>query len=329
MSSSLYYRFYRFPTASILDESPDDHLSSPVLLHVGGYANTAHDTAQHTAHESTHDIAPEETIPLPLHSFTDDLAVRLTITPDNPMITTMYTSQEQRILSASDYAKVIQQALEPLADPANAEPMRSYMRNKVEFLGIKSPERRIVLADIIHRYHLPLQHDLPFVVRILWALPYREYQYTAIDILEKCLRSKSYAFDDRVEQIISDILTECITTKSWWDSVDGLADCAGAYFQRYPLRTAATTEQWMQSGNVWLQRVAIIFQLKYKTATDESLLYSYIQRVAHSQEFFLQKAIGWALRQYARTNPDSVRSFVQRQSLSPLSVREAMKHLGG
>ncbi len=323
MSSSLYYRFFRFPTASIIDEIPDVE-SEQSLFHHGRLSTTFIETIPiETVAENNN-----SSVSIALHSFTDDLAERLTITPDNPMIKTMHTNHQRQVLSASDYAKLIQQTLEPLSSADNAEPMKQYMRNLWEFLGIKSPERRMALTEIIKQYHVPLQHDLPFVVRILWALPYREYQYTAIDIVEHCLRSKQYHIDDRIEQILEDLLAECITTKSWWDSVDGLADCTGAYFQRYPSRIRPATERWMNSGNMWLQRTAIIFQLKYKSATDEALLYEYILRVADSQEFFLQKAIGWALRQYARTNPDSVRTFVSTHTLAPLSVREALKHIG-
>ena len=118
---------------------------------------------------------------------------------------------------------------------------------------------------------------------------------------------------------------ELITTNSWWDTVDWLAKLVGEHFRRYPALIRPGTERWMASDNFWLQRVCLIFQLKYKGATDAALLFGYVRRIAGSREFFLQKGAGWALREYSKTDPDDVRAFVETTRLAPLTKREALR----
>ncbi|TAE07534.1 MAG: DNA alkylation repair protein [Bacteroidetes bacterium] len=125
-----------------------------------------------------------------------------------------------------------------------------------------------------------------------------------------------------------ELVESLIITNSWWDSVDYLAPrIAGKLFSRFPEQIERYTSRWIESDNFWLQRSAIIFQLAYKTKTDSALLFAYVERRKDSKEFFIQKAIGWALRQYARSAPQAVRDFVNHTDLAPLSRREALKHL--
>ena len=122
-----------------------------------------------------------------------------------------------------------------------------------------------------------------------------------------------------------------ITQKSWWDTVDSMAsDITGPYFQRYPEQIRPVTGGWNRSRNIWLQRSSLLFQKAWKKETDKERLASYILHLSKSTEFFVQKAIGWSLREYAKTDPDWVRSFVKshQKELAPLSKREALKHLG-
>ncbi len=117
-------------------------------------------------------------------------------------------------------------------------------------------------------------------------------------------------------------------TKSWWDTVDGIASNAvGKIAAQFPKVISETIEGWAYGDHLWLQRASIIFQLKYKTATNEELLYRYMIQHADSKEFFIQKAIGWALREYSKTNPQSVRAFIDEHSLPKLSVREGSKYI--
>lgn len=120
----------------------------------------------------------------------------------------------------------------------------------------------------------------------------------------------------------------CLTHKSWWDSVDHIAsEWLGSYFKQFPEKIAAVTGKWNRSDNIWLQRSSIMFQKSYKKDTDTVLLASYILHCKDSDEFFIRKAIGWALREYSKTDPGWVKKFVQQQALSPLSKREALKRI--
>src|SRR5699024_1198023 len=130
----------------------------------------------------------------------------------------------------------------------------------------------------------------------------------------------------RFKQKDIELLEYLVTNKSWWDTVDWVASKhIGHYFQLYPENKKVITNKWIGSDNIWLQRTALLFQLKYKTLTDEELLYNHINQCLESDEFFIKKAIGWALREYSKTNPKSVLMYVDRTTLSKLSKTEALK----
>ena len=117
---------------------------------------------------------------------------------------------------------------------------------------------------------------------------------------------------------------------AWWDTIDFIAPkLMGEYFKQFPDERKKWINKWLVSDNFWLQRCAILFQLKYKQETDLGLLADIIQKLSSSEEFFIRKAIGWVLREYAKTDPVWVRAFVANHELSNLSRREAMKYLGG
>jgi 3-methyladenine DNA glycosylase AlkD len=194
------------------------------------------------------------------------------------------------------------------------------MRDQFAYLGIRAP----ALGGHLHKFLTEIgRPDAASEVKViegLWTLPEREYQYAALTILSK---SRKTAPPERIE-----LIEHLITTKSWWDTVDSLAaNDAGMYFANYPERIQANTEKWMNSGNFWLQRTAILFQLKYKSKTDTSLLFDYIGRLSGEKEFFIRKAIGWALREYSKTDSAFVEQYVADHPLSPLSAKEALKWL--
>ena len=167
---------------------------------------------------------------------------------------------------------------------------------------------------------MPAPFD-PEVLRSLWAAPQREFHHSAIDIMQKQVRS--------INESDIALLEELIVTKSWWDTVDGLSSwIVGPYFLKFPKHKAEITDQWTVHDNMWLRRASIIFQLGYKEKTDTELLFRHIRLNLGSKEFFINKAIGWALREYAKTDAEAVMQFVSTTELSPLSRREAMKHLG-
>ncbi|RAJ01718.1 3-methyladenine DNA glycosylase AlkD [Chitinophaga skermanii] len=195
----------------------------------------------------------------------------------------------------------------------------AYMRDQFTFIGITSPERKQMLQAFRKEHGLPGIEELHHVVKALWELPERDFQYIAMEILDRY--RKHYRVNDLA------LFEYCITEKSWWDTVDLLAThCVGDYFLRFPQHKETITQSYMDSGNMWLQRTAILFQLNYKDKTDEDLLFEYILALASSKEFFIQKAIGWALRQYAKLKPNVVKHFVEHHTLAPLSKREALKH---
>jgi 3-methyladenine DNA glycosylase AlkD len=219
------------------------------------------------------------------------------------------------------YVKQFKSLYEGHADPTQAVPMKKYMRDQFEFLGIKTPQNAALRKEFIAKYGIPEPADLDQVLRDLWSLPQREFQYAAVGLLGK--------FEKKLPAEFVETLEYLITTKSWWDTVDSIAGrTVGVHFKRYPAVRKKYLLKWRRSENFWLRRTAILFQLNYKAETDFELLCEIIRENLGSKEFFINKAIGWALRQYARTNPQAVRKFVKEtEELNPLSRREALKHL--
>ena len=211
------------------------------------------------------------------------------------------------------------------ANPDDAAFMKGYMKNHFEFFGIKHPPRRKLCKQFLKENGLPPAPAVDDLVKELFGQPEREFHYFAIELLQAAIHPKK-GFDRSHDENV-DLFEWLVTHKSWWDSVDYIADVlVGAYFQRFPNLVHPNAEKWMASGNMWLQRTTLIFQRKYRRETDFELMKSLILRVAGSKEFFLQKAIGWALREYARTAPKAVVEFVENNELAPLSRREALKH---
>jgi len=203
-------------------------------------------------------------------------------------------------------------------NPNNAEPMKKYMKGKFEFLGIKKPLRTELLKNFYKEYGNPETSEIKEIVLELWNLPEREFQYCAISILRKFLKYYDESYFDLFEKMI--------ITKSWWDTVDGIASwLVGEHFKKFDKLQEKYIGKWMRSENMWLQRTCILFQLHYKENTDVMLLGGVIMGLSQSKEFFIQKAIGWALREYSKTDSEAVINFVENNELAPLSKREAMK----
>ncbi|EAH4442244.1 DNA alkylation repair protein [Listeria innocua] len=202
---------------------------------------------------------------------------------------------------------------------ADSRPMEAYMKNQFPFLGIRATERKKLVADFLRENGMP--DDLLELVVELFAEEERELQYAAIDLLSR------YGKKQASEAI--EIYEQLVTTKSWWDTVDGLAGTVVSnHFKLYPDLIPIYNEAWINGDNIWLARTAILFQLKYKEETNAELLFANCEKWLGSKEFFIQKAIGWALRQYAKVDSEAVRVFVNSHTLAPLSRREALKHIG-
>jgi 3-methyladenine DNA glycosylase AlkD len=214
----------------------------------------------------------------------------------------------------------IRLSLESSRDEVRAVPMRAYMRDQFAFLGIPAPRRtKLVRAGLLASQALKKPIDEALVLE-LWGLNEREFQYAACDYLawqRKKLQAHHLALLERL-----------ITEKSWWDSVDSLVHNVGAISLRFP-ESHPTLERWAQSENFWLRRAAILHQLGSKTNTDELRLFKFVLDNSQDSEFFIRKAIGWALREHSYTNPEGVRNFVleHQNKLSTLSKREALKGL--
>jgi len=200
-----------------------------------------------------------------------------------------------------------------------AGPMAAYMKNHFPFLGIKSPLRKQLLREQFAEYALPELTQLFEEVWKLYDRPEREYQYAGIALLEKM--KKHLTIDD------FPALRELIETKSWWDSIDSIAPkFVGDVVKLDREYGEKVMREWSKSDNMWINRSAILHQLKFKHEMNTDLLFDIIQQHSGSNEFFIQKAIGWVLREYAKTNPDLVIKFVEDHPLKPLSKREALKH---
>ena len=218
------------------------------------------------------------------------------------------------------YVIELKNLFESHADPKAAKPMAAYMRDQFEYLGIKSQQIGELQRRFYDEHGLPPLAELDGILRELWSLPQREFQYVSVGLLAK--------FGKMIPAEYVETMEFLIVTKSWWDTVDSLAaGSVGVHFKRYPDVREPTLGRWRRSENLWLQRTCILFQLGYKNETDFELLKEIIHENLGSKEFFINKAIGWALRQYTRTDPDGVREFVSATPLHPLSAREALKWL--
>ncbi len=203
---------------------------------------------------------------------------------------------------------------------AMAPGMRAYMKNLFPFLGIKSPQRREIIRQLSREEKIASFCELKTIAEELWSLDEREYQYAAMDLV--LMNKKLWTAE------LPALAESLIIRKSWWDTVDCLASSIfGAYVLKFKFLPEPLPDRWLTSSNMWLNRSAIIFQLSHKEKTDISFLEKAIARHVGSDEFFIRKAIGWALRQYARSNPSFVKEMAAGYPLKPLSRREAMKHL--
>lgn len=219
-----------------------------------------------------------------------------------------------------NYLNTLIKEFESQSNSERASGQKAYMKNQFEFLGIKAPDRQHIQKPFLIKAYLPPKTELFPLIRQLWDQPFREYQYFGQELMQKYAKS--------FEKKDIDLLEFMITHKSWWDTVDFIAaKLVGAYLKIYPEERKPLVEQWLASKNVWLQRTALLFQLKYKKDTDTELLSQTINSLIGSKEFFINKAIGWVLREYGKTNPEWVVEFADRTKLDNLSRREALRRI--
>ena len=208
--------------------------------------------------------------------------------------------------------------LKAVAKPDDAVAMKAYMKNKFDFLGVKTPARR-KLAKAFFKQQTDSVIDWDFINEA-WNNPYRELQYAALDYLE--IRKKFLTPSDLPR------LKKLAQTKSWWDTIDFLDRLVGSIIARFP-ETKEIILAWSCDEDFWLRRLAIGHQLLRKEETNTELLEKILVNNLDQTEFFINKAIGWALRDYSKTNSDWVRDFIQRhrEEMAALSIREGSKYL--
>lgn len=208
-------------------------------------------------------------------------------------------------------------SFEAEADPQAAEEMAAYMRHNFTFFGVRTPNRRKIYADILRDAKRGKNIDWE-LLDLAWADPHRELDYFVCDYLKAM---QTYLTFDDVPKLLS-----YAATHQWWDSID--------YFDRIfgnikDERIDQLMLDFSQNENFWIRRIAIDHQLGRKQNTKTELLSEIILNNLGSNEFFINKAIGWSLRDYSKTNPEWVRNFVEKhkEKLAPLSIREASKYL--
>jgi 3-methyladenine DNA glycosylase AlkD len=221
---------------------------------------------------------------------------------------------------------LIEAALRSQADVQQAVPMKAYMLSQFEFLGIRAGPRREAVKQALQGLpkFVGTADELLALAHALWQLPEREFKYTAIDLLAQHHKRLALKSLPSIFQLVQ--------TDPWWDTVDGLAGVVGDIVLR--AKDAQTNAQehmdaCLTHHHLWVRRVAMLHQLGWRGQTDQARLFHYALTLAHETDFFIRKAIGWALRDHARTQPEAVRTFLIEHAaqLSGLTSREAGKHL--
>ena len=204
------------------------------------------------------------------------------------------------------------------SDQEQAVKMASYMKDNFLFLGIPKPKLKILAKPFLAEHRKkPLDWNLIFD---LWDLDFREAQYVALLYLD------AHKKEIKPEDILQ--IKRLVTTKSWWETIDSLDEYVGLIaLQDDSVKNVL--QEWSVDENLWLRRVAIDFQQRYKEKTDKEFLAKVITNNLGSSEFFINKSIGWSLREYSKTNPGWVKDFIDqhRENMSSLSIKEASKYI--
>lgn len=221
-----------------------------------------------------------------------------------------------------EYIENLTKAFELQRNDAIAQQQKAYMKDKFDFFGLKTPVRRDIQKPFLEREFLPNKEEAFEIIQLLWKKNEREYHYFAQELFMKYKKKLDVKDVDLIEYLV--------THNSWWDTVDLIAThMAGEYFKRYPEQIKDIITKWSISENMWLRRTAILFQLKYKSDTNTELMSDIIEKNLGSKEFFINKAIGWVLRDYSRVDSNWVIQFVEdHPQLSNLSKKEALRLLG-
>ena len=216
----------------------------------------------------------------------------------------------------------IKEALRKEGNPIRIPQMEAYMRNQFPFYGVMSTQRKELLKAL-KKEHLEVldSNEKRALIQLLWEEEHRECQLVALDWLMQW-KPKEFTASD------IDLFEWLITTKSWWDTVDGIApNVVGKYARIFPEQMKETLHRWESHDSFWIRRACLIFQLRYRQETDLELLQYFINKFNPDREFFIQKAIGWSLREVSKWNPTWVARVVEEEQLTGLAKREASKYI--
>lgn len=219
--------------------------------------------------------------------------------------------------------RFVSMRLAEAADPAKAPAMQAYMKTDMPFYGVQKAGRSGILRDLVREYRPGTAESYRKLVLGLWNLEHREEKYIALSVARH--------FEDHIVPAQLDLYHRLIVEGAWWDLVDETAtQLIGHLVVHYPVETWPVVDRWIDDDDMWLRRAALICQVGAKVRTDSDRLFAFCAARAHEEEFFIRKAIGWALRDYARTDPNAVATFINahRGELSGLSYREGSKHIG-
>ena len=220
----------------------------------------------------------------------------------------------------AEFQRAVRAALRPLADDDRAAGAKAYMRGQFDCLGISTPERRAAIAPMVRAFGPASPEELREAAVGLWAMREREYQYVAADLLARY--QSALSFDDL------GWLLELAQQKSWWDTVDCIVKVVGKIVRRSGVKGVRAMDRGIRDTNFWVRRIAMLHQLGWRGDTDTERLFRYAELLATEKEFFVRKAIGWALRDYTWHDWRAVEKFLKSKSapFSGLTVREASKN---
>lgn len=228
----------------------------------------------------------------------------------------------ESVLDVHAATRFVTAELSRIGDPATATSMAAYMKSELPCHGVTKPARKPIMRELRRRWVPESRSDYVALVEALWALPHREEKYLAIHAAR--------AHERFITRASLPLYRRMIVSGAWWDFVDEIAiHLVGRVLLNDREATTPTIRTWNDHHDLWVRRTSIICQVSHKEDTDASLLFDACSARGHETDFFIRKAIGWALRSYAYVAPEAVRRFVTEQegALSGLSKREALKHL--
>lgn len=222
----------------------------------------------------------------------------------------------------NELTEFVSSQLNSLRDQKKAIEMAAYMKTTMPFYGVQKPDRVPIIQEIKREYKPDTFEEYRDALRSLWMLRYREEKYIALNFAESFPK---YITEDAVP-----VYEEIIRQGQWWDFVDPVStNLIGRVYLNEREDLYELIEQWSEDADMWIRRCSLLVHNKHKDKTDGEQLFRFCKKMAHESDFFIRKAIGWALREYSKTNPKAVRAFIKKNSgrLSPLSIREGSKYV--